>query len=223
MLKERIRAGRDILADRLRELEARLPHRGADLTWGDDRLTRVHLGPELLIGRSPHADLPVPNAALSREHARIFVAPDPDGRACLWIADRSSRVGTFWDGRPVDPEAPTPVSAAGTLGLGVSSSLEVFPLTSAQGTRGALLRPVAHGPWRLFLPHGGPLVLDPDHPLPAGIESDEPYVVLVPEPPARVVLNGLPLGPGAKVDLLVGDRVELLVDQASVGRFGVAG
>ena len=76
--------------------------------------------------------------------------------------------------------------------------------------KGAALRLAGAPDWMLFLPGGGSLQT-PDFILPARLELGPRFLTLVASPDATMSLGGEALGPGARVDLLLGDRVS--VDQ----------
>ena len=65
------------------------------------------------------------------------------------------------------------------------------------------------GAWTLFLPEGGPLWLDPTHPLPVRVDLRPPFIGLQLAPGVAAHLGGQPLGTGAGHELLPGDRLHL--------------
>ncbi|MEX1367827.1 MAG: FHA domain-containing protein, partial [Nannocystaceae bacterium] len=164
-----------------------------------------------VIGRSPDADLCVPGARLSRHHVELRLdASDPAGPR-LMALDLGSRVGTFWDGDPLEPGEATPLLERGELGLGLSATVDVVPLHGHGGEPfGALLRAGAREAWHLFTPQGGPLVLAPGLRVPARILFDRGWVVLDLASRIEAELGRQALAPGAAVELLVGDRLRLL-------------
>lgn len=214
------------LQRRLARLEARLPDAGRggrlDLRHGEGGLTRVHRGAEFTIGRAPGAHLSLSGAGLSRVHVQLSVVSSmfvgtarEDAPDLVVVAiDQGSRAGTFWDGDPLDPGVPLVLDERGELGLGFSAAVDVHPVFHGERSIvGALLRARAAGDggrWSLFLPEGGPLTLAPGLEAPARILYRAPFFELVADPEAELILGGLPLGRGANVELLVGDRVRLL-------------
>jgi len=70
----------------------------------------------------------------------------------------------------------------------------------------------AHGvanAWTLFVPEGGPLWLDPGHALPVRVDLRPPFIGLQLAPGIAANLGSQPLGPGAGIELLIGDRLHL--------------
>ena len=111
--------------------------------------------------------------------------------------------------RPLQPGEPLELSEPGEIGLGFGSSVRVHPLREP-GELGALLQtPGAPDRWLLFLPSGGPVWLDPQHPLPVRVDLRPPFVGVQMAPGIAAHLGGEPLGPGASVELLIGDRLHL--------------
>ncbi len=224
------------LSRRLTRLESRMPRAGSgrlDLRHGGVEQTRVFLTSEFSIGRSPSAQLSIGGAGLSRVHVQLSVVSsmfvgtaDEDAPDLVVVAiDQGSRAGSFWDGDPLDPGIPIVLDGVGELGLGFSAAVDVHPVY--QGERsivGALLRGRASGSderWSLFLPEGGPLVLAPGRAAPARILYRAPFFELIADPETQVHLGRLPLGRGAHVELLVGDRVQLLPPTGGVIEFEV--
>ncbi|MBI4914099.1 MAG: GGDEF domain-containing protein [Acidobacteria bacterium] len=66
----------------------------------------IHLqGPELWIGRSSDNAICLPEAEVSRRHARVSLIPQPDGGNSVQIEDQGSTNGTYLNGKRVRPEA----------------------------------------------------------------------------------------------------------------------
>ncbi|MCX4242322.1 FHA domain-containing protein [Paraliomyxa miuraensis] len=199
------------LARRLAALEAARPRPSRiELQW-NGRVTTISGHPRFLIGRAPDAHLTVPGARLSRHHVELSVdATDPDGPR-LMAVDLGSKVGTFWDGEPLEPGEPVPLQTAGELGLGASATVDVVPLRGHEGEPcGALLRSGQRPAWHLFLPQGGPLVLAPEVRVPARVLFDRGWVVLDLRSGVLADLHRHRLPAGAVVELLVGDRLSLV-------------
>ena len=79
---------------------------------GDDTGWRFALGPRgLTIGRTPPADIVLPELAVSRLHCRL--ALESDG---VIVTDQASTNGSFVDGLEID--APTPLPVGGILQIG---------------------------------------------------------------------------------------------------------
>jgi DNA-binding winged helix-turn-helix (wHTH) protein len=86
---------------------------------------------ETVIGRDPTADLAVPDASISRRHARITLT----GRDAT-LEDLDSKNGTRVDGRRID--APTPLGRRATLSFGTVAAaffLEERPDSSTMTVR----------------------------------------------------------------------------------------
>jgi len=197
-------------ARRLAALEAARPRPlRVELRW-NDRVTTVSGQPRFVIGRAPDAHLTLPGARLSRHHVALTIdADDPTG-PCLRATDLGSKVGSFWDGDPLEPGEPTPLRERGELGLGASATVEVVPLRAPEGAPcGALLRAGHREGWHLYLPQGGPLVLAPDVRVPARVLFDRGWVVLDLASGIVADLHRHRLPVGAALELLVGDRLEL--------------
>ncbi|MCA9652244.1 MAG: FHA domain-containing protein [Myxococcales bacterium] len=211
--RERLgRAGRPGLARRLSELDGARPRPDRlELAWNDGRLTSVSGRSRFVIGRSPDAELTLPGARLSRHHVELSIdASDPSGPR-LMALDLGSRVGSFWDGEPLEPGEAMPLTERGELGLGMSATVEVVPLRGhGDEPIGALLRASTREAWHLFVPQGGPLVLAPGIHVPARILFDRGWVVLDLASGVAAELGRHPLPPGSVVELLVGDRLRLL-------------
>ena len=211
------------LAQRLAALEDSLPRRPhLRIAWGEGQVTAAHGGPHLRIGRAPDVELPLAAPAISREHVVLRLAPAPGGVALVAV-DQGARVGTFWRGEPLVPGEPAALDGPGELGLGFAAAIDVRPLRDLHvgpadapdpPCCGALLRSGDARDWALFLPDGGPLALAPDRVLPARLRFAPPYVELVAGPEARIRLAGVTLEPGAQIELLLGDRLEILRDGA---------
>ena len=209
--RERLgRSGRPGAAQRLATLEAARPRTfELELGW-NGRVTSVSGRPRFIIGRAPDAQLALPGARLSRHHVELALdASDPAGPR-LVATDLGSKLGSFWDGDPLEPGEPMPLTSRGELGLGGTASVEVVPLLGHHGEPcGALLRAGHREAWRLYLPQGGPLVLAPDVRVPARMLFDRGWVVLDLGSGVAADLGRHRLPPGAAIELLVGDRVSL--------------
>ena len=212
------------LVRRLAAVDQALPHRDRiHIAWTSpdgQALTILHTNTTLRIGRSPDADLPIAAPTLSRDHVHLQLTPRlppaPPGVA-LTAVDRGSRVGTFWDGEALLAGDPEPLTHSAELGLGFASMIEVQPLTAedtdaGQDTRGALLRIAGEATWHLFLPEGGPLALSPAHRPPASVDWSPPFLEIVADPECRIRLNSTLLQHGARIEALLGDRIELIPD-----------
>lgn len=203
------------LVERRQWLQHRLLDRDrVDLAWGNDRLTSVRMSRHLEIGRSPSADITLPAPRLSREHVRLSLEP-LEGRTRLAATDLGSKVGTFWDGEALIPGEATPLEGPGALALGMTSELEVVPVEGNAGAiHGALVRAVPkqleQEPWMLFLPNGGPLWLAPDIKVPARVLFDRGLVTFDLATGVGATLGDRPLGAGANIEFLLGDRLCLV-------------
>jgi hypothetical protein len=205
------RAGRPGPAQRLAVLEAARP-RPLELELGwNGRVTSVSGRPRFVLGRSPDAQLTLPGARLSRHHVELSIdASDPAGPR-LWATDLGSKLGSFWDGEPLEPGEPMPLRGPGELALGGAAAVEVVPLAGQRGEPcGALVRAPHRDAWHLYLPHGGPLVLAPDVRVPARLLFDRGWVVLDLRTGVVADLGRHRLPAGAAIELLVGDRIDLL-------------
>lgn len=204
---------RAALAQTLAGIEARLP-RGhhIDLRDGTGQVTRVYLRRELRLGRAPDVELSLSGASLSREHLALRLHPQdgPAPELAVALVDLGSRAGSFWRDEALEPGEALALEGPGELGLGLSAArVEVHPLPRERGELGALLRPVGAAAWTLYLPGGGPLWLAPDRPIPALLEPRGAFIGLQVAPGVRASLGAEPLGPGADLELLHGDRVHL--------------
>ena len=161
------------LVTRLQQLEHALVRSDRlELAWGGasgERVTSVRMTDSVTIGRSPVADLSLADARVSRDHVRLSV----DGRGerpRLVAIDQGSRIGTFWEGEPLDPGEPMPIEEPGELGLGLGAALEVAPVRGPTGNIvGGLVRSPPSERWLLFVPGGGPLWLSPEIKVPATV------------------------------------------------------
>jgi FHA domain len=210
--RERLgRAGRPGPAQRLAGLEAARPRtHELELAW-NGRVTAVSGRPRFIIGRSPDAQLPLPGARLSRHHVELAIDTSHPSGPRLMATDLGSKLGTFWDGEPLEPGEPLPLAEPGELGLGGTDAVEVVPLRGQRGEPcGALLRAGHRDAWHLYLPQGGPLVLAPDVKVPARVLFDRGWVVLDLGSGVAADLGRHRLPTGAAIELLVGDRVSLV-------------
>jgi tetratricopeptide (TPR) repeat protein len=203
------RGPRPALVRRLRALDEQRPRPDrVDLIWNDGRVTRVRSGRSFRIGRAPDADLVLSGARLSRMHVELTIDASSSAGPRLSAVDLGSRLGTFWNGEPLEPGEAMPLLSPGELALGVATAVEVHPLHAGAG---ALVR--AGGDteaWHLYLPAGGPLVLAPEIRVPARVLFDRGWVVLDLASTVEARLGGVPLPAGAEIDLLLRDRIELV-------------
>lgn len=204
-----------ILARRLAELERALlrperVHLRYGTPSGEQRIVHVHLAEHLRIGRSPECEVTVQGATLSREHVVLAGARDADGRPEITATDQGTPAGTFWQGEALIPGEPETLRERGELGLGFATALEVAPIPSRDGVVGALVGGTDRD-WALFVPRGGPLLLDPGQLAPAAIEVRRGVVTLVCASTASTWLGDQPLGRGAVIELLVHDRIRFEV------------
>lgn len=210
--RERLgRPGRPGPAQRLAALESARPRElELELRW-NGRVTSVSARPRFVIGRSPDAQLTVPGALLSRHHVELSIDVSDSAGPRLVATDLGSKLGSFWDGDPLEPGEPTPLLEPGELGLGGTAAIEMVPLHGHHGEPcGALVRASHRDAWHLFLPQGGPLVLAPDVRVPARLLFDRGWVVLDLASGVAADLHRHRLCAGATVELLVGDRVSLV-------------
>jgi len=214
--RERVgRSTTQSLARRLRALQSDRPRaEQVALRWNGGT-TRIHGTHRFQIGRAPDSSLVVPGARLSRHHVELSLDTSGAGGPVLVAVDLGSKVGTFWDGVPLEPGVPEPLTTRSELGLGMSATVLVVPINGPQGHPcGALVRLRSaeaedNGPWTLYLPAGGPLVLAPDVVVPARVLFDRGWVVLDFATGVGFSLGGRPLFPGEAIELLVGDRIQL--------------
>lgn len=197
------------MAAQLADLEQGLPRRRRlSLTVrraeGSPRTWRLHGSETFRIGRAPDADLSLPHAGLSRDHVSLCVE-QRDGIPVVVARDLGSRAGTFWHGEPLDPGFPEPLTEPGELGLGLSTALELVPWPASEGSAGVEIRR-GDAQRVLFLPFGGSLRRAE---IPARVVFQDPYVAMDVNAGVRVTLNQVPLGPGARLELLLGDHIVL--------------
>lgn len=199
------------LLERRQWLQGRVIDRDrVDLAWGKDRLTAVRMSRHLDIGRSPSADITIPAPRLSREHVRLTLEP-LEGRTRLAATDLGSKVGTFWEGEALIPGEAMPLEGPGALALGMTSELEVVPVEGKAGAiHGALVRAAPDEAWMLFLPNGGPLWLAPDIKVPARVLFDRGLVTFDLASGVGATLGDRPLGAGANIEFMLGDRLCLV-------------
>lgn len=210
--RERLgRTSRPGLARRLAMIDGAKPRvHQLDLGWNDGRATSIHGRDRFVIGRSPDAQLTVAGARLSRHHVELSIDANDSGGPRLMAVDLGSKVGTFWEGEPLEPGEPLPLMSKGELGLGMSATIEVVPLNGHGGEPcGALLRSGTRPMWHLFLPRGGPLVLAPGVVVPARVLFDRGWVVLDLASGVGADLGRKSLPDGSPMELLVGDHVRL--------------
>jgi len=200
-----------VLQERRRWLYDRLITRNRlDLGWGNGRVTAIRMGPRLDIGRSPGADLTLAAPRLSREHVQLSLQT-LGGRTRLAAMDLGSKVGTFWDGEALIPGEAMPLDMPGALGLGMATELEVVPVEGKAGAvHGALVRAAGDDAWMLFLPEGGPLWLAPDIKVPARVHFDRGLVTFDLAAGVSATLAERPLGAGANIEFMLGDRLCLI-------------
>lgn len=180
------------------------------LAWSSDRATAVRLGPRIVLGRAPDADLPIADARLSRHHVELRL--DVSGeRPRLVAVDLGSRVGTFWQGDPLEPGEPCPLLESGELALGMSRSLQVDPVVNRDGAAmGGLVSTPGSERRLLFVPGGGPLWLAPDIRVPASVLLVRGVAVIDFAGPVGSTLAGKRLDAGANIELLAGDHICLV-------------
>ena len=203
------------LVQRLSNLEAALPHGPRLCLRWQGHSTRILILPQLRVGRAPDVELSLPGAGLSREHVLLRVEAGPQGLAIAAL-DLGSKAGSFWRGEALEPGEPQILDEPGELGLGFGAGVQVHPLREASephGIVGAMLRAQGASDWLLFLPQGGPLWLDPAHPLPARIDLRHPFIGLQIAPGVAAHLGNEPLGQGASLELIVGDRLHLALPE----------
>lgn len=175
--------------------------------------THVLMTPRLRIGRAPDVELTLPGALLSREHAELRIVRAGATELAIAALDLGSRTGTFWAGEPMTIGEPIVLDEPGELGLGLGTSVEVHPLRRDQGELGALVRARGAPAWLLFLPEGGPVWLAPDRPLPVRLDLRPPFIGLQVAAGVQSHLGSEPLGPGASVELLLGDRLHIALPE----------
>ena len=203
------------LQERRQWLHARMLERDrVDLGWGSGRVTAIRMGKHLDIGRSPSADLTLAAPRLSRHHVRLSIIVDErveGGRPHLAATDLGSKVGTFWEGEALLPGEPMPLTGPGALALGMSTALEVVPVEGkGASVHGALVRANDSSAWMLFLPEGGPLWLAPDIKVPARVYFDRGMVTFDLAAGVAATLADRPLGAGANIEFMLGDRLCLV-------------
>jgi hypothetical protein len=89
--------------------------------------------PEIIIGRSLQCDVPVPEEALSRQHAKISNLNDQ-----LYITDLGSSNGVFIDGERIQPHVQVPFNTFLQLSLG---PLECYISLNSSDTKAAFKIP----------------------------------------------------------------------------------
>lgn len=198
---------------RLHAIAAAAP-RGPRITlrWPGGSTAVVMLA-RLRLGRSPDVELPLAGALLSREHAELRVVRAGATELAVAAVDLGSRAGSFWAGEPLEAGEPTILEEPGELGLGLGTGVEVHPLSRAHGELGALVRPRGAPAWLLYLPEGGPVWLTPQKPLPIRLDLRPPFIGLQVASGVQSHLGSEPLGPGASVELLIGDRIHLALPE----------
>lgn len=195
------------------KLNALAPQRKVHLCWGD----RVR------IGRSPSAELELPDASLSREHLSL----EFDGEQAN-IRDLGSKVGSFLDGDALLEGHATPLwpGQHHRVGLGFESSIDLWVMEQYPCV--LVIPQATPNRWTLFAPQEIPLLVpiddsevldDPAH-LPFRLftdlrwcrreHSDLLHLSSRPESSDIVVkLNGRELQEAHELDLLLQDRLEL--------------
>lgn len=181
-----------------------------ELRWNRGHVTSVYGDDRFVLGRSPDAHLTLAGARLSRHHVELSIDTTHEAGPRLVATDLGSKIGSFWNGDPLEPGEPEPLLDPGELALGMGAPIEVVPVKGPSAeTCGALLRASADEAWRLYLPRGGPLVLAPGVVVPARVLFDRGWVVLDFATGVGVDLGRTPLPDGAPIELLVGDRIAL--------------
>jgi len=209
-----VRSASPSLITRLQLLESKLIHRlQIDLRWNVDRVTSIRAYPTFRIGRAPDAHLSLADARLSRHHVELALDMTSD-EPRLAALDLGSKVGSFWNGEPIAAGEPCPLLDPGELALGSTSALEIHPVRGGRGHPiGAFIRARGAGSnerWTLFMPGGGPLWLAPDIRVPARLLFDRGFAILDFASRITAKLHGASIGTGASMELLVGDRIELV-------------
>lgn len=197
------------MAAQLADLEQSLPRRRRltlSVRSGDasPRAWRVHGSNTFRIGRAPDADFSLSHAGLSREHVALAVEQRA-GVPVVVATDLGSRAGTFWLGDPLDPGFAEPLTEEGELGLGLSTALDLVPWPASEGSAGVEIHR-SDNQRALFLPFGGSLARAG---IPARLIFEDPYIALEVDVKVRASLNQVPLGPGARLELLLGDHLVL--------------
>ncbi len=205
------------LVSRLQLLEGKLLTRErVDLDWGGGRITRIRMGERFTIGRAPDADLPLTGANLSRHHVELRLAT-VDGQTQLCAIDLGSKAGTFWNGEALQPGEPVPIDGPGELACGTTTPVQVHPVRERSSRIvGGLLQLPGSATWMLFVPGGGPLWLTPEIVVPARVYPDRGFIVLDLAPRVEATLGDRALPPGAKIELMLGDRVSLVAAPLSM-------
>jgi len=145
---------------------------------------------------------------------------DDTGKTHIVAVDCGSRAGTRLDGDALVPGQPIPLSGMSVLTLGRTMAIELRPLRDADNVAGLLLRPGSEPTTWCFLPVGGPMWLDADHHAPFRLAFVGGHAVCQADVDVAPLLNDLPLAPGARIELVVGDRVRWM--GASSGSFEVS-
>jgi tetratricopeptide (TPR) repeat protein len=202
------------LARRLGRLDAQVARRrrirlGLRPPDGPPRDVTIVSSAEFRIGRSPQAELTLRGATLSREHVRVELTRDDDGRAQLLIVDLGSRAGSFWNGEPIEPGHPVEIEDEGELALGMDTELRIHPCRDDGEIVGALLRASENSGWTYFLPKSGRLRFDPETLVDVQVTCDDDFVTVDLPGESSAHLEAQPLGRGATVELLLFDRIVL--------------
>lgn len=207
------------LARELADLEQRNTrnHRLEFACVGPDGESRVRVitGARVRIGRAPECELRVEGAAVSRHHLDLILGSHPENEEelCILAIDHDSKAGSFFDSAALDPGVPAALDYEADLALGIAETWSWHPSAASHSPWG-LLGPVEsserHGPlWLLFAPDGAPLACSPAVSLPLLVRGDGEFLILEARSDTYISLNGRPLGKGARLEILRGDRLAL--------------
>ncbi|MFY0541996.1 hypothetical protein [Nannocystis pusilla] len=128
------------------------------------------------------------------------------------LVDLGSRAGTFWRGETLAPASPSPsrVPASSPWACPPPASRSTRSRASAASSAPCCARRArAPPPVDPLPPRRRPLWLAPDRPIPAVLELRPPFIAVRIAAGVRAQLGQEPLGPGASIELLHGDRLHL--------------
>lgn len=201
-------------------LDTLAPQRKLQLCWGD----------RICIGRSPSAEIELPDASLSREH----LALEFDGEQAT-IRDLGSKVGTFLDGDALLEGQATALWPGQhyRVGLGLESSVEIWVVQEAPCV--VVIPQATPNCWTLFAPREIPMLLPTDAPALSDIPDRSPFHRFealhwirrehsellhlgrqAQEQAVSIRLNGTEIQKAHDLDLLLQDRLEL--DMQALGQ-----